>query len=633
MFFRVKKTPSGQVMQLIESFRDSMGRARNRVVVSLGNADIPEELSKSIAKAVENKLYNKYDGTLALFPEQYSAKEQHWIDTIIRHIDNRGTWRPYQGSTSAEASSEEGVPEEETVDGVLINKVEHCSDTGLGPELAGLHAWNELGVGNFLKSMGFNDKQCACAASAVINKLVEPLSEHALVQWLHDTSLPDLLGGEILQGGEDVYYRLSDKLLKHQSQIIKHLVSSEQKYFKLSRSVLLYDLTNTYFEGTALENPLAKRDCSKHKRNDCPQIVLGMVFDNNGFELGHKIFEGNRNDATTLEEMLSELGKGVISEDTLFDGIKPIVILDGGIATKENLKMLKDNNYSYLVNDSRRGRGKYEKEFLEEEAFSIVPGREEKGEVFVRLIPDPYNQANETEDILLLCKSASRKLKEMAIRSKMEERFIEELEKLKVSIGKGNIKGKEAIERKIGKIQTRYSRAAKYYEIELKEKAELYWQLRSEKYQTDDNLFGSYVIRTDRKDLKQDEIWQLYMTLTRAEDGFRMLKSNLGLRPNHHRLEDRVDGHVLITVLAYHVLHFIMYKLRLSGDHRSWPVIRRILSTHCYSTIIVPTINGTIHRIRKSGLPDETQKAIYRTIGVSYKNLPHTRSVITKVRN
>jgi transposase len=443
--------------------------------------------------------------------------------------------------------------------------------------------------------------------------------------------LPDILGNEILQGGDDSYYRVSDKLLKYQEQIIGHLRRTEQKYFNLQRTVFLYDLTNTYFEGTALENPKAHRGCSKHKRNDCPQIVVGMVFDNNGFEIGHKIFEGNRNDSTTIEEMLVELKKVSICDDTLFEEIKPVVVLDGGIATKKNLKILKDNNYSYLVNDSRRGRGKYKEEFLADALFTKISGRENKGEVLVRLMDDSCNEANQTDDRILLCKSSSRRLKETAMRSKIEERFIEELEKLKSSIDKKSIREKEAIERKIGKLQSRYTRASRFYDIELKEEnavKELRWELKEEKYKEADLLFGCYVIRTDRKDITEEEIWNLYMTLTKAEDGFRMLKSNLGIRPNYHRIEDRVDGHVLITVLAYHLLHFIMYKLQQTSDHRSWPTIKRILSTHCYSTIIVPTINGTVYRIRKPGIPDKTQEAIYKVLGIDWKKLPRATNAM-----
>ncbi len=363
-----------------------------------------------------------------------------------------------------------------------------------------------------------------------------------------------------------------------------------------------------------------------------------MVFDNNGFEVGHKIFEGNRNDATTIPDMLSELKNAVgQTDDVLLDTLKPIVILDGGIATKKNLLLLKSEGFSYLVNDSRRGRKKYKDEFLaDEKTFTAISGREDKTNVLVKLISDPFNEQNGTEDNIVLCKSSARREKEYAICSKMEERFVAGLEKIKAGIEKkGGVKTPEIIQRRIGKLQKQFSRAAKYYNVELKKTEDKYvlnWTLDDEKYGIDDELFGCYVIRTDRKEYDENEIWNLYMTLTKAEDGFRMLKSNLGIRPNFHRIEDRVDAHVFITVLAYHLLHFIMYKFKQRDDHRSWPTIRRILSTHSYSTIKVPTNSNQIHRIRKAGLPDETQKDIYRYLGIDWKNLPKSHVVLNCVK-
>jgi transposase len=647
MYFRIKKTPSGQTLQLIEAYRNSLGYSRSRTVISLGNANIPKESWKAIAKAVENKLYDIYYEVDYLFDLEHSQTEQMWIDKIIRYIDLKGGWKPNIKQNIKPAkqieelftNDEAETPEQkiEIVDGVEIENIEHCNDTGLGAELAGLSAWNELEMEKFLKSLGFNSKQCACAAVSVINRLIKPLSEHALEQWIPTTSFPELLGSEILQGGYDPYYRVSDKLLKFKDQIKQHLINKESAYFKLERTVLLYDLTNTYFEGTALENPKAKRGCSKHKRNDCPQIVVGMVFDNNGFEVGHKIFEGNRNDATTVTDMLSELKRAIKkTDDILLDELKPLVILDGGIATKKNLQLLKAEGFSYLVNDSRRGRTKYKDDFLaDEKTFKSVSNRGHKTEVLVKLISDPFNEKNETNDNIVLCKSAARRDKEYAIRSKMEERFIAGLEKIQVSVEKGTAKTPEVIERRVGKLQKQFSRAAKYYNIELIKangKNKLTWTLDDEKYETDDELFGCYVIRTDRKEYNETEIWNLYMTLTKAEDGFRMLKSNLGIRPNFHRIEDRVDAHVFVTVLAYHMLHFIMYKFKQRNDHRSWPTIRRILSTHSYSTITVPTNLNQIHRIRKAGLPDEAQKDIYRCLGIDWKSLPKSHVVLNYMK-
>lgn len=116
------------------------------------------------------------------------------------------------------------------------------------------------------------------------------------------------------------------------------------------------------------------------------------------------------------------------------------------------------------------------------------------------------------------------------------------------------------------------------------------------------------------------------MTLTRAEDGFRALRSDLGLRPNRHHLEDRVDGHVFLTVLARQLVHHVLYALRQQGDTRSWETLRRVLGTHCYATQIVPTASGRTCRLRKAGVPDEVQQGIYRALRIDWRNLPTTKT-------
>jgi transposase len=104
-------------------------------------------------------------------------------------------------------------------------------------------------------------------------------------------------------------------------------------------------------------------------------------------------------------------------------------------------------------------------------------------------------------------------------------------------------------------------------------------------YAQQSKLDGCYVLRTDREDLTDKEIWETYLMLTRIEAAFRALKSSLSLRPNLQQKEDRVDAHLFISVLAYHLLNAIEHRLRPYGDHRSWGTLRKTLSTHQRLTI------------------------------------------------
>ena len=179
---------------------------------------------------------------------------------------------------------------------------------------------------------------------------------------------------------------------------------------------------------------------------------------------------------------------------------------------------------------------------------------------------------------------------------------------------------------------------ARFYEVDLEESAEpnehgaraqLRWTLKKDDAEQDEELLGCYAIRTHHADgADAQTIWETYMTLTRAEEGFRHLKSDLGLRPNRHHVERRVDGHVFICVLAYHLLQYIRHRLKQQGDTRSWPTLKRLLGSHCYATIIAPTQSDGVLRIRKAGRPEAAQRALYETLGVDWRNLPVIREQI-----
>jgi transposase len=495
-----------------------------------------------------------------------------------------------------------------------------------------------------LESLGFNPAQQQAAAASVINRLVAPGSELSLVDWLEDSSLPELMKMETGPAGKDRFYRMSDLLFKHRMAIEEHLRDAQDRLFQTDRTLLLYDLTNSYFEGEALGNPKARRGKSKEKRNDCPQVVLGMVFDRNGFELAHRVFDGNKSDGKSLIEMIQEMDKLVPLQNG--QSPRPMVLLDGGIATKTNLALLREKQYHYLVNDSRRGRSAYREEFSKKEAFTLIVDREDKSEVKVRKMSDPLWVAQEpspTEaaadaskepspkdapDTLIFCWSEGREQKEQAIRSGAEEKYLKELGLLSKRVKEGKLKEAQKIQRAIGRIQKAHSRVQRFYQVDLVEEPqgkELKWTRMDQKSQEDENLLGCYVLRTDEGSRSAQEIWNLYMTLSKAEDGFRSLKGDLGLRPNYHQIERRVEGHIWITIMAYHLLSWIQGMLRQSGDNRRWATIRRVLQTHCYTTLIVPIKGGKTYRIRKAGEPEEGQKTIYDKIKVNWKDLPKTK--------
>jgi transposase len=616
MYFYRKKSPTGQVLQLLESYRNADGKPRTRVVASLGDADFPEEIKPDIAREVAAQLYGRPE-VLPCCDEVARA-----ADRIVKLVIRRGRWQ--RSATSDQKTTGNGQ-----LDGVIVNEVTHTHNTTLGAELVGLHAWDDLQLTTLLESLGFNASQRQAACIQVIGRLVHPSSELGLAdRFLDGSSLPDLLGvkAETLSSIHR-YYRVSDKLLANRDTIQAHCRNVLQQRLSLSRTYYLYDLTNTHFEGLCKANPKAKRGKSKQKRNDCPLVAAGVCFDEHGFVLFHKTFAGNTHDSVTLPEMVREMHACSQADDLLAGAQQPIVVIDGGLATQDNLAILRKEGFRYLVNRTRSTRTGFAEQFADIDQFVRVPGRKSENDVLVRKI-DALD--GDPPDALILCRSAQRSKKEHAMRSGAEERFLTDVQKLCARIQAGRLKAPEKIQRAIGRINAKHTRVARFYTITLTQGGKLTWERNDQSFEQAHDLDGCYVLQTNVEQMGAVDLWRNYIMLTKAEAGFRSLKSDLGLRPNFHQLEHRVDGHIFITVLAYQLMRYITYRLEQAGDTRTWPILRQLLQTHCYATIIMPTASGTTWRIRRPGLPEAIQRRIYRNLDICLKELPQTTTVHSK---
>ena len=611
MFIREKKTKSTTILQLVRSERGADGKVRQQIILSLGEIKVPDDLRKTVAHEVEYRM----NGYSRLETLDYEVGKL--VDAIISRLESENKLPPLIHQ-EIDSSTAPGFC------GMWCNQIEHENGTQLGPLLPLLKAWEYLGLSEFFQERKFRPRQIRSMQISIFNRLIDPGSENDLLNWGATTALNELLGERLELGGEDRFYRISDKLLACREALELHLRDRERELFNLNRTIVLYDLTNSYFEGQAAANPKARRSVnSKENRSDCPLLSVGLVLDGEGFLLTHKVFNGNLNDSKAMVAAVQNL------QQLSNDGSRPLVVLDGGIATAANLAYLTEHGFDYVVNGKRTTRQKFAADFLELDQFHKVGERDDKAPVLVRRLE------SETEHVLL-CRSNERKKKEDAIVSKTEEKFTEALEKLRKRISKkdGKLhlnKGAETVNRNLGKICGKYTRAAKFYTIEYRqENRDLSWCRNDNEYRADSELHGCYHLRCSRQTLTDDEIWHIYITLTKVESAFRLLKSDLGLRPFFHYTEDRCDGHIWITILAYHLLHWIEYSLKLSGYEAGWRKVRRLLSTHCYSTLIIPSPDGVIRRIRKPGRPDERQRLIYDVLGIKLDTLPVRTNVFRR---
>lgn len=600
MFFRQKKIKNTRQLQLVQSYRNEEGQPRQRIVASLGKMVIPEESRRIVARYVAQSLRGEQD----LFSNEITSQEAEWVDYIVK-ISER--------TRSAKLNDSELK-----LDGVLADKVETSNVVEFGPQLVGMEAWRELGLTEALLEMGMNKRSVSIAQTMVINRIVEPLSEWAVIDWVKRTALPECLNVRITESTKDRLYKTSDELISRRKKIEKYLRKKERTLFGLTGSIVLYDVTNTHFEGLCKANPKAAYGKNKQKRNDCLQVAVGMAFDETGCALAHETFKGNISDAKTLFHMLDQL-EGAIEHEH-----KPVVILDAGFASKENLQQLREKGYSYLVNITRGSRKKYAA-YFEAEDFAALPRRGHDEQVEVKTIADPEDPKTK----LVLCRSAKRREKEQAMISKAEKKFIDDTEIFKTRVSSGRLKDEKKIHKAIGRLLQKHPRVSRYYDIEL-EDGVITSKRKDDSITTAYDLCGDYVLKTDRS-FDAEVLWQQYMTLLKAESGFKMLKGTLGLRPNFHQKEDRVDGHIFITVLAYHLLSWINMKLGNAADHRTWRTLRRILRTHSILTTRFPLENGDVVSVRKASLPDEDQVQIYNTLNINWRNAYKTKKTVMRV--
>ena len=612
MYFREKETKNGRLLQLVRGNRGLDGKVRQQVVLSLGGCWVPDVYRHDVVRLVENALEGQ--------PELFSPCPEAvcWADMILDRMRTDGKLELARKMVSR------SLPEGVVADGVLLDKVCHSGMRVVGVLLPLRQAWDSLGMTEFLLDAGMPARRVKAAQACVFNRLVDPCSEHELPSWIETVALDELLDERFSSFGKEIFYRAGDDLLEHSEALGRYLREREASLFSLGNTILLYDLTNSYFEGQCSSNPKARRSKnSKEKRTDCPLLSVGLVLNREGFPIAHKVFPGNTNDSRTIIDIVEEL------RTEAGDTKRPTVVLDGGIATAANLELLLSHNYDYVVNGKRTTRQNFAEDFADANSFQAVRGRDGKKPVFVKRLWSNH-------EVTLLCRSDDRKAKEDAMVSKTEEKYLEALRKLEARINKNDGKlhldepdGTARVNQCAGRIASRYTRASKFYSVTYDAgERRLSWARNDEKYREDAALHGCYHLRTSRRDLTDDEIWLVYIMLTHVETAFHLLKGELGLRPFYHWKEDRCDAHVWITVLAYHILRWTEYSLHLAGIDSTWMAVRRLLQTHCYATINMPCKNGREYQIRRPGKPDERQRFIYRALNIDVGALPVTRKML-----
>jgi len=590
---------------LVESVLTPKG-PRQKTICSLGSLEpSPPEQWLSLAHKMESAL----QGQICLEGSQGD------IEALLGKVRKGGRTRKGSGKGSSLLV-------------VDVDRVETEEHREAGPVHVGHQIWQQLGLDKILLGAGFTERACILSEAMILNRLVFPLSELAMPDWVRRTALGDILGEDFSKLNEDSLYRNLDRLHPNREQIERELAERERTLFNLDETLYLYDLTSSYFEGQAEANPQAKRGYSRDKRPDCKQVLVGLVLDRDGFPKAHEIFEGNRQDRSTVEEMIEVLEKRT--------GRKPgsTVVVDRGMAYEENLCQIRAHGLHYIVAGRQSERNEWLDDFEEGDDWEEVIREPSLRNPFQNKSRVQIKRRQKGKEVYILCLSEGREEKDRAIRLKHEGRLMVDLARLKMRVEKGRLKKAEKIQQAIGRLKERYPRVARYYRIEHDaEQRTLSWQEELEKKAIAVKLDGSYVLKTDRHDLSADEIRRTYILLTRVESAFRSMKSPLMERPIFHQLKNRTQTHIFLCILAYHLLVAIEKRFLDQGIHTSWWSLRQALSTHQIATVVLPTQNGTVLKIRKGSTPEPQHRDIYKVLHIPSEVMKPVKTWHQEVKN
>lgn len=545
---------------LVESHRTPRG-PRQRVIAYLSEMDAAGRLG--VKQAAEGR--TNYQKTL------FDDLEPEWVEVNVR--------------------------------AVRTERVRDFGDIWLALELL-----RRLGLSDFFRHLIPPRREkiawAELASVLVVARFCDPRSELYIAEHFYGhTALADLIGIP----NEDVYdnrlYRALDKLLSHKDALENHLKERFGELFDIEYDLLLYDVTSTYFEGEAAKNPEAKRGYSRDRRPDCKQICIALVVTKEGIPLGYEVFEGNRKDASTVQQIVETM-------ESRYGAADRIWVMDRGMATDGNLAFLQQGHRRYIIGTPKSLLKKFERELLSGDWQTLREGLEVQ----------PCRCPDGGDEVFILCRSAARKEKERAILERFAHTIEAGLRRLQTACEEGRVKKLGVAERRVGRLLQRNSRAAALFEVHIEPdsggKLRLQWCKRGERHEWTRLSHGCYLLRSNITDWSAEELWQAYIHLTEAEAAFRIQKSDLVLRPIWHQKEKRVHAHILVCFLAYVLWKCLAQMCKQGGlgdePRKVLDEIKRIKLTD----VILPTRKGVEIRLQCVTQPDPHQRILLEHLGL-----------------
>ena len=615
--------------RLKESYRNASGHACTRILLNVGfiHGLKPEEI-RDISRGLTYKY--EHQGERELWEDQMCTYgdvvrgkiEEYWT----RMVEEKRLDIIPNAIEASKAKAERRVD---------VDTLEHKDARDIGAEWLCLQAIRQIKFDKFLHSLGWSDDQVKIAVGHLIVRTVHTPSELKSMRIMRDNSgVCELLDLAFEAVTQRKVYSVADWFLKEKVRIEKYLCQTTDDLFRPTNRVILFDLTNFYWEGRKDGSLKAKYGRSKEKRNDCKLLVLALAINTDGFIRYSAILEGNTADPKSLPDMVDSLiATNPVGTDP---DQKVLVVIDAGIATQENLDLIREKGYNYLC-VSRKALTDYE---VRPDA-KVVTVRD------CRERPIKLQEVHtDGEDYYLKIDSPAKALKEESMNRSFRRRFEEGLGTIAASLTKkGGTKKYEAVIKRIGKLEGRYPSIARYYDIcvekDDKDKVtSVNWTLEVPEKQA----FGTYFLRTNVKKLDEKSTWDYYNLIREIECSNRQLKTDLNLRPIYHQKDDRSDAHLFLGLLSYWIVNVIRHQMKKVNEARKtadpdpgaeyptpyWTEIVRIMSTQKAVTSEAINVLGEKVEMRICSKPTEQAAEIYSML--NYKPMPFRKIKICRTQ-
>lgn len=620
--------------RLLESYRNHHGQACHRTMLSAGFLDeLNADQLNAIQKILTAKVAN-LDNSLFELPYSDDLVVLDYVELFF----NRMVIEKRIDIPSDEVKSKVSRHGKE-YHRIDINSIRNKDVREIGAEWMSFQAVGQLRIASFLEQQGWEDSDIRLALTHIISRAVYPASELKTSSWIKENSaVCEITGFDREKVTKDQLYRISTKLYNEKEALEQYLSFRTNELFDIEDKIMLYDLTNTYFEGRKTGSALAKFGRSKEKRSDAKLVVLALVVNPQGFIKYSAILQGNISDPATLESMIENLRLKTSSSAK-----KALIVMDAGIATEDNLKMVKDKGYDYLC--VTRSSLKNYKVQADAAIVTVTDNKKQK----IELCPV---KSDKNTDYYLKVESHTKKLKECSMNDQFRARFEDGLQIIADSLTKkGGVKQADKVYERIGRLKGKYPSIARYFDIEVVEQqieskikgkhkqattkpeqkqiaTAISWAIKPD---VEINArSGIYFLRTSLEGDSQEMLWQFYNTIREIEATFRVLKTDLDLRPIYHKKDESTMAHLHSGLLAYWVVNTIRHQLKKENIHSGWSEIVRVMNTQKAVTTLAQNDKDQVIQIRRCTEPNQKVQTLYDAL--KYKHAPFIKkkSVVLK---